>query len=53
MGITEKQKETDDGFTDRAIMSLAMEAAELKETATRIATVVAALALVYGISIEV
>jgi hypothetical protein len=42
-----------EGFTKRAVMSLVMESSELMETAKRVAAVVAALALTYGISIEV
>lgn len=51
-----KPKETKletDGFTERAIMSLVVEAAELKEMAMRIGVVVAALALAHGVSVEV
>jgi hypothetical protein len=40
-------------FTERAIMSLVMEMAELKETTTRLGVVLTALAVTYGVSIEV
>jgi hypothetical protein len=39
-GNTQEQKKETDGFTDRAIMSLVMEAADLKEMAMRIVAVV-------------
>lgn len=53
MSSGEKQETGTDGFTERAIMSLVMEATELKEGTMRICAVVAALALTYGISVEV
>jgi hypothetical protein len=52
MSDQEKQKETD-GFTERAIMSLVMEATEMQKTAKRLWVVVAAVALAHGISTEV
>jgi len=51
-GVKQKKTRTDE-FTERAIMSLVMEAAELKETAMRLIVVVAALALAHGISIDI
>jgi hypothetical protein len=46
-------QKTEREFTERAIMSLVMETAEIKEMAARIVVVVAALALAHGISTEV
>lgn len=49
-----KHRETGkDDFTERAIMALVMQAAELKEAVVQISVVVAALALAKGISIDV
>ena len=42
-----------ENFTERAIMTLAMDAAEMKEMALRLHAVVGALALAYDISIDV
>jgi hypothetical protein len=48
------KKETDaEGFTERSIMALVIEAAEIKETTLRIVAMVAALASAHGISSEV
>lgn len=48
------EKEDDKaGLTERAIMSLVMEAAEMKESAARFGVLVAALAVAHGISTDV
>lgn len=49
----EESSEVNNEFTERAIMSLVMEAAELKEMVMRIGAVVTALALTYGVSIDI
>jgi hypothetical protein len=41
------------GLTERAIMSLVMEAAEMKEAALRFGAIVTALAVAHGISTDV
>lgn len=48
----DKKIETN-GFTERAVMALVVEAAELKEMAVRFGALVGALALAHGISTEV
>lgn len=40
-------------FTERAIMSLVVEAVEMQEKAERVKAVIAALATVHGVSIEI
>jgi hypothetical protein len=52
-GRAKNQNDDKAGFTERAIMALVMEAAEMKETATRFGVLVAALAVAHGISTDV
>jgi hypothetical protein len=51
--VPEENKTETDGFTERAIMSLMVEATELKETILRIVAVVGALAIAHDVSTEV
>jgi hypothetical protein len=40
-------------FTERAVMSLAVEIADLQENARRLSAIIAALALTYGVAAEI
>lgn len=42
-----------DEFATRAVMSLAVEIAELQETATRLGVILAGLASTYGVATEI
>lgn len=52
-GRAKNEKEDKAGFTERAIMALVMEAAEMKESAIRFGVIVTALAVAHGISPDV
>lgn len=51
MSATDQDETTE--FTTRAVMSLAVEIAELQETATRLGVILAGLASTYGVATEI